>query len=106
MKHTISANHSDFERLNGEFDDLTHYNHRKRMGMDVFIIWNDTSMDKKITARFQASGKPELWNPANGESSLLTYNRISSNEIDIDLNIPAEESFLIVFKHAENKPVK
>jgi hypothetical protein len=100
-----SGIHSDFEIVNGKFDDLTHYNHRKRMGMDVFMVWNGTSINKKITARFQASGIPELWNPANGESSSMTYTRVSSTEVDIDLDIPAEESYLIVFKHSENEPI-
>jgi hypothetical protein len=62
-----------------------------------------------ITARFQATGDPELWNPTTKAVTSLAFTRVSSNEVDIELNIPAEESYLVVFKPmdilAEGKPI-
>jgi len=93
---------SDFEVVSGEFEDWTHYNHRVRKGMDIFMVWNGTSSAKSITGKFQARGIPELWDPGTGEVSSLTYTHVSTNVVEIQLNIPAEESYLIVFKPSSN----
>jgi hypothetical protein len=89
---------SDFQILSGSFDAFTGYNHRKKQGIDVFMIWNGTAAAADITARFQASGEPELWNPTTKAIAALNYTRSSLNEVDVSLTIPAEESYLVVFK--------
>jgi len=89
---------SDFEVLSGDFDNWTHYNHRVRMGMDVFMIWNGNLEAREFTARLHATGTPELWNPDTGETSSVEYTRNSASAVTLTLKMPPEESFLILFK--------
>lgn len=89
---------SDFKVISGTFDKWTGYNHRKRNGVDVFMVWNGTATEATITARFQAAGGPELWNPTTLAVTPLKATRISLNEVEVELTIPADESCLIVFK--------
>jgi hypothetical protein len=91
---------SDFEVVGGEFEDWSHYNHRVRMGMDVFMIWNGSSKARDFTARLTAKGEPELWDPTSMKITKLEYQRISENQVDVKLNMPREESVLVVFKPA------
>ena len=93
-----SGINSDFRITNGTFDEWTGYCHRKRNGMDVFMVWNGAVTVATITARFQATGDPELWNPTTKAVTSLAFTRVSLNEVDIELSIPAEESYLVVFK--------
>jgi len=93
-----SGINSDFKVTSGTFDKWTGCNHRKRNGMDVFMVWNGAASAATITARFQATGDPELWNPTTMAMTSPAFTRVSSNEVDIALNIPAEESYLVVFK--------
>ena len=97
---------SDFKVVNGtwansaeyEFDKWTGYNHRKRYGMDVFMVWNGSATAAAITARLQADGEPELWNPTTLAVTPLEFVRIAPNQVEVKLSLPAEESCLIVFK--------
>ena len=66
--------------------------------MDVFMVWNGAASAATFTARFQTTGDPELWNPTTMAVTSPAFTRVSSNEVDIALNIPAEESYLVVFK--------
>ncbi len=88
---------SDFEVTSGEFGNWTHYNHRVRMGIDVFMIWNGSFEAKEFTARFTAKGIPEIWNPTTKTISLATFTRISDNLVDVNMNLSREESVLVVF---------
>ena len=97
---------SDFKVVNGTwansgeyvFDKWTGYNHRKRNGMDVFMVWNGSATDAALTVRLQAAGEPEQWNPTTLAITPLTAVRISPNQVEVKLSLPAEESYLIVFK--------
>ncbi|HEX2949270.1 MAG TPA: glycosyl hydrolase, partial [Armatimonadota bacterium] len=89
---------SDFTITSGSFDAFTGYNHRKKDGMDVFMVWNGAASGATITVRVEASGEPELWNPTTQRITLVDFTRISSSVVEIPLSIPAEESYLIVFK--------
>jgi hypothetical protein len=89
---------SDFRVVSGDFEQWTHYNHRVRMGMDVFMLWNGAAKPANLVARFKAKGKPEIWNPGTLEITPLKYTSPGSGEIDVTLTIPANESVLVVFK--------
>jgi hypothetical protein len=98
-----SAIKSDFEVVRGEFEDWTHYNHRVRMGMDVFMVWNGNFETKEFTARITATGVPEIWNPTTKEITPASYKRVSTNKVDIKFSLKPEESVLVVFKIAEDE---
>jgi len=70
--------------------------------MDVFMVWNGSSKAREFTARMTAKGEPELWDPTSMKITKLQYERVSQNQVDVKLNIPAEESYLIVFKPSTN----
>jgi hypothetical protein len=89
---------SDFEVVSGEFEHWGLYNHRVRMGMDVFMLWNGAAKESKLVAKFKASGMPEMWNPSTKAITVPSYKTVSSNEVEVSLTIPANESILILFK--------
>jgi hypothetical protein len=68
------------------------------MGMDVFMLWNGSAEMSNLTARFKARGTPEIWNPGTGEITIPTYTTVSSDEVEVALAIPANESILVLFK--------
>lgn len=76
----------------------THYNHRVRNGMDVFMLWNGAKDSCQMLARFKAKGKPEAWNPGTKEIIVPEFKKVSSGEVEVSLSLPAEESVLVVFK--------
>jgi hypothetical protein len=89
---------SDFTVIGGDFGQWTHYNHRVRMGMDVFMLWNGAASESRLTARFRAKGRPELWNPSTAQVSPLDYTAISSDVKEVKVVIPAGESVIVLFK--------
>jgi len=99
---------SDFKVINGTWkapneciaEKWTGHNHRKRNGLDVFMVWNGAATAATITVRLQAAGTPELWNPTTRAITPLNPVRISQNRVEVTLNLPAEESGLIVFRPA------
>ena len=99
---------SDFKVVSGTWagaseyvsDKWTGYNHRKRNGIDVFMVWNGAATPANITVQLQAVGDPEQWNPTTMEITPLNPVRISTNRVEVKLNLPAEESCLVVFKPA------
>ncbi len=99
---------SDFKVVKGTWkapnesvaEKWTGYNHRKRNGLDVFMVWNGAATAATITVRLQAAGDPELWNPTTLAITPLNHVRVLPNQVEVELNIPAEESCLIVFKPA------
>jgi hypothetical protein len=89
---------SDFTVVSGDFEQWTHYNHRVRMGMHVFMLWNGSPKETNLVARFKANGKPEIWNPGTTEISVPEHEVLSSDEVSVSITIPANESLLVVFK--------
>ena len=89
---------SDFRVTSGVFDQWTHYNHRVRMGMDVFMLWNGAANSTSLTAIFKATGKPEIWDPATAQITVPEYKVISKGEVEVSLSIPAKESTVILFR--------
>jgi hypothetical protein len=89
---------SDFSVVSGEFEHWTHYNHRVREGLDVFMLWNGAAHSTNLVARFQAAGTPEIWNPGSMEITKPVFTKLSPGETEISLSIPANESLLVVFK--------
>jgi hypothetical protein len=88
---------SDFKVVSGDFEQWTHYNHRVRMGMDVFMLWNGAAKHANLVARFKAKGKPEIWNPGTLEITVPKYTTLSSGETEVTFTIAAKESVLVVF---------
>ncbi len=68
------------------------------MGMDVFMLWNGAASESRLTARFRAKGRPELWNPSTAQVSPLDYTAISSDVKEVKVVIPAGESVIVLFK--------
>jgi hypothetical protein len=89
---------SDFRVTSGVFEQWTHYNHRVRMGMDVFMLWNGAGKSTNLTARFKARGKPEIWDPATTEITVPAYKVISKGEVEVTLGIGAKESTIVLFR--------
>lgn len=86
-------------------DDIwINYLHRKRHGIDVFMVWNGSSRDIALRARFKAAGTPEIWEPTNGEREPALYARASVEECDILLNLKSEETRLVVFRPEAPSP--
>jgi hypothetical protein len=104
---------SDFKVVHGtwansgeyEFDKWTGYTHRKRNGLDVFMVWNGSATAAALTLRLHAAGEPELWNPTTQAVTPLEFVRLASNQVELKLSLPAEESCLIVFKPAADADI-
>jgi hypothetical protein len=88
---------SDFRVVGGNDDEWLAYNHRVRNGLDVYMVWNGAAAGKNTVIRLKGAGYPEIWNPTTMSVSAANYTRVSSNEVDVSLSIPAEESTLVLF---------
>lgn len=80
------------------------YQHRKRNGMDTFMVWNGNASEANFTARLTGTGNPEIWNPTSREIYTPTYTRVNTNTVDIDFTIPPSESLLVVFNNTGGTP--
>ncbi len=92
--------HSTFHVLSGieEDEEWLLYQHRKRGGMDVFMVWNGNEEERNITVRLTASGTPELWHPTSTLITKAIYERVASNQVDVTFHLNPEESVLVVFR--------
>ena len=73
------------------------YQHRKREGHDVFMIWNGNGEARNITARLKATGFPEIWHPTSLSISPAVYERVDSDTVDIKCHLNRDEAVLVVF---------
>ena len=76
------------------------YQHRKRAGTDVFMVWNGNDAASKFTARLTAAGYPELWHPTHQTITRPEYERVSGNQVDVTFHLNREEAVLVVFNPA------
>ncbi len=88
----------DFKVVSGTFEEWTHYNHRVRNGLDVFMLWNGAKEETQIVALFKARGTPEIWNPDTKDIVSPPFRRTSKDEVQIEMTLPGNESVLVVFK--------
>ncbi len=73
------------------------YQHRKRNGMDVFMVWNGNDQVREFTVRLTATGYPEIWHPTDKSITKAIYERVSQNQVDVKLKLNPEETILVVF---------
>ena len=74
------------------------YVHRKTMDTDIYWLNNrsDSLTDAKVS--FRTTNKiPELWNPATGETELVSY-EIKDGRTTIPLQFESWDAYFIVFK--------
>jgi len=76
------------------------YQHRKRDGIDLFMVWNGNDTERVFTARLTATGSPEIWNPTNMKITMPVYERVSENQVDVKFHLNREEAVMVVFNPA------
>ena len=62
----------DFQVIRGSGDKLF-YLHRVKEGRDLYWVANDSGEAREIALSLSAQGKPELWDPTNGDKKKLVY---------------------------------
>lgn len=88
---------STWKLLSGSDDVWLNYLHRKKDGIDVFMVWNGAAGAKDLTVRLTATGYPEIWDPTTKAIHPAVYTRVSASQADVKLHLESEESLLVVF---------
>jgi hypothetical protein len=71
---------------------------QKNIGkMTAYFLRNESDARQHLKATFNAEGKPELWNPWNGEVTAISSYKKKDKSVDIDLDLQPFSSALIVF---------
>lgn len=75
------------------------WTHRKGDLGDIYFLANQKDEKRTFMATFRMSGsQPQLWNPVNGEITLV-HNYIDNNGlITLSINLDANESVFVVFE--------
>ena len=74
------------------------YTHRTAPDYDCYFVANKTGDDLQTSATFRcASGRPELWDPINGETRTLPEFIRQDGQTTIPLRFAPYQSFVIVF---------
>ncbi len=89
--------HQDFNSKNNSI----RYGHRKTTNKDIYFIANRTDTFQTTECNFRASGNPEIWITATGESRKIADYTVKNGITSIPMEFFPYESFFIVF--VENK---
>jgi hypothetical protein len=81
-------------------DEPLRYAHRRTQDRDVYFVGNTSAARIEGTARFRASGTPELWDPINGTIRPLPQHKASAGVCEIPLQFQPYESCFVVFSRS------
>ena len=81
------------------------WTHRRGEEADVYFIANQQDLPRTFTVSLRGvfAGKPELWNPVNGEMKTASSWNAQNGRTQIDLTLAANESLFIIC--ASGKPI-
>lgn len=75
--------------------------HRRDGGTEIYFVANPEPRVLDATASFRASGmSPELWDPLDGTSRVLTHYAVSGGRTSVRLRFEPHQSFFVVFRKA------
>ncbi len=81
-------------------NDLIKYTHRTLNGKEIYFIANLTGMPVQFDAHFRIKGlQPELWDALSGTTRSLPDFKQEKNTVSVPLQLSANGSTFIVFKH-------
>jgi len=83
--------------LLGEPNPDIKYLHRKNDGLDIYFIINESSQPCDISANFQNTGLPQVWNAENGDVYRIAHENVGPGWIRVKLQLPSFGSCLVVF---------
>jgi hypothetical protein len=96
LSHMGSA--PDFEHTGGASDTFIDWIHRSVGGTEVYFLANRKDRAELLTCAFRVGGKrPEIWNPATGESRVASAFSQSGGRTSLPLDFPPYGSLFIVF---------
>lgn len=78
---------------------------QKRIGnLNAFFLRNRTDAVQRLVAEFEAGGAPELWDPWTGRITAAANYRRKGDWVEIELEMEAYASALIVFDPGKSLP--
>jgi hypothetical protein len=89
----------DFAYTKTESDSWVLYLHRHLDDGEIYFVSNRRNRAEKITATFRVAGyRPEIWDAVYGTSASADY-RIVDGRTNVTLDLPANGSAFVVFRH-------
>lgn len=97
----------NFDRYNLEKDVIAPENiawtHRSGEEAEVYFLSNQNETEREIEVSFRLSGRiPELWQPIDGEISIIKKYRIENSKTKIQIRLYPNESVFVVFPVKNN----
>jgi hypothetical protein len=87
----------DFEYTKPATDTNLMFVHRKLNDQEIYFVDNRQGRDERVDVTFRVQGKtPELWDPATGKTSPITY-KIADGRTTIPLHFDPNGSTFVVF---------
>jgi len=80
------------------------YLHKVKGGVDIYFITNLSEESRRFTIDLKGEGKPEIWNPENGEITDILVYTIENGRTKIPLSLHGHNSLFIVLKPKNEQP--
>ncbi|WP_298551293.1 glycosyl hydrolase [uncultured Algibacter sp.] len=79
------------------------YTHRKTANEDIYFFFNPDNTKRVYECTFNVDGRiPELWNPMNGETTLLSTFEHVDGKTKVSISMEAKASTFVVFQKSSN----
>jgi len=80
------------------------YLHKNKGGLHLYFITNLSEKTCQFTVDLKEEGKPEIWNPENGEITDVPVYRIENGRTKIPLSLEGHNSVFLVLKPKSEEP--
>ncbi len=89
--------------VEGEIASNLIYLHRRLEGSDIYFVANLSDVEGQVDLRFRCKGRPQMWNPDNGEIKDVLVYRTDEENIFITARFQPNQSMFYVI--ADEPPV-
>jgi len=80
------------------------YLHKAKGEVDLYFITNPSEESRQFTIDLKGEGKPEIWNPENGEITDIPVYTIENDRTKMPLSLHGHNSLFIVLKPKNKQP--